>query len=60
MEFQLDSPLTSKAIELFGDNIEAGPAQAYFSPMNMALQWIEASVIFPLKTRTPSSFNIRI
>jgi hypothetical protein len=60
MEFQLDSTLSGKAIELFGDNIEAGPAQAYFSPMNMALQWIEASVIFPWKLQPPSIHSITI
>jgi hypothetical protein len=38
MEFQTDSPLSGKAIELFGDTIEARPAQAYFSPTNMTLQ----------------------
>jgi hypothetical protein len=58
MEFQLDSTLSGKAIECFGDSIEAGPAQAYFSPMNMALQWIEASVIFPWKRQRPSIQNI--
>jgi len=29
-----------------GNNIEAGAAQAYFSPVNMALQRVKASVIF--------------
>jgi hypothetical protein len=51
--FQLDSNLVM-TLSSNGNNIEAGAAQAYFSPVNMALQRVKASVIFFKYHQRPS------
>jgi len=60
MEFQPDSEQHSEAIEFFGNIIEAGTAQAYFSPVNMALQRVAAFGIFPPEIQCPSLQSITL